>query len=257
MSKSNRARTLLSCAATLGCVLGWGGVAYAHGDYLNEVDDETGGNAACGLGPNGCGLCHASAGNRNENVYIGNGDIMRMLRNGPFYDSLTSAALGWPHEPHSAGAGHQGRNADLLETALNSMRAAMTDSDGDGVPDLEEIEAGYNPLLAYDPGDEAASQLCNNAMAWPGMMMMGDGGMDGGSDAGTDASVPDAMVTPDASTTPDATVMPDGSTGTPDASTGEVGDDDDGCSVGGADAFGTGGLFAFLVGTLWIRRRRG
>lgn len=43
-----------------------------------------------------------------------------------------------------------GTNTDSLQTALDALTAAGTDSDGDGTPDVEQLAAGLDPNTGTD-----------------------------------------------------------------------------------------------------------
>ena len=248
--------------------------AEAHGQYLDGIAFTIGEELAppaCQLPNNVCGLCHEPAeGDRLENVAVGFGDIVTTVRNGPFYDSLTMNA-GWAHAPHAMDANaHRDANlALLLDTALPTMIADMVDSDMDGVTDLAELQAGYNPLLAYEPDDPARSQLCDSAAPFPDEGGDGDGDPDPTGDGDGDPSG-DGDGDPDPSGDGDgdpATGDGDGdgessSGGTEEGSEGETGgdpgsgDEDAGCSCASTPA-GEGPLatLALLVLGIGLRRR--
>ncbi len=67
-----------------------------------------------------CNLCHASAG--------GGGAVPQAFAQALVAEGLTG-----------------GGNTDALTTALDALAAAGTDSDADGVADVDELAAGTNP----------------------------------------------------------------------------------------------------------------
>ena len=75
-----------------------------------------------------CALCHATT--------AGGGPVTQ-----PFGKSMLARGL-------------RGGNAASLTTALQALAAEGTDSDGDGVGDIEELSMGLDPNFAGDAGTE-------------------------------------------------------------------------------------------------------
>lgn len=266
--------TKLSMVMTLavGAAAAIPSVAHAHGTYLQAISDtveELTSTPACELPGMTCGLCHEpSKGERNENIRIMFGEFDPTIRNGPFYESLL--AQGWDHEMNN-GKDYQELNAALLaDTAIPNMLANMVDSDGDGVIDVEELELGYNPLLAYEEADPERSQLCDNAADFP--MEIGDSSSsgeattDGGDTTGGEATTGGDEATTGGEETDDegpATTEPGGgdgatTTGDPTGDTGATAggnDDDSGCRIGGS-GYDRSALGLLLMMGLVARRRR-
>ena len=97
-----------------------------------------------------CNLCHASAG--------GGGPVPQ-----PFAQALVAEGL------------TGGSDTDALATALDALTAAGTDSDGDGVTDVDELAAGTNPnddsAFCGDAAVTPPSYGCfNTAAAGPGVL---------------------------------------------------------------------------------------
>ena len=92
-----------------------GGLAHASSEYPPEI------RAHLGLSytPD-CSLCHA-------NGQTGFGTVTT-----PFGTSMRSRGL-------------VARNIASLDTALDALAAERTDSDHDGVPDIDELKAGSDP----------------------------------------------------------------------------------------------------------------
>jgi hypothetical protein len=102
---------------------------WASEPYPNAVDTDLGMSCT----PT-CNLCHASAGG-----------------GGPVPKAFAQAMVAEGLEGNS--------NTDALAAALDALRAAGTDSDGDGTSDVDELEAGANP------NDESA--FCGDAAVTP------------------------------------------------------------------------------------------
>lgn len=263
--------------ATLGLVIALPTAAQAHGQYLQGISDTVTAEIAapaCSLPGTTCGLCHQPLeGDRLENVVVGFEEIDTMDRNGPFYDTLTGEG-GWDHLPHMMdGNAHRDMNlAALLDEVLPAVLASEEDSDGDGVPDLEELSLGYNPLLAYEDGDPGRSQLCKGALPFPDVGGSGStggggestgGGEDSGTDGGTGDPDPDTGAgnegsdgpPPGGEDTGGATSNGSGGTGT--GTDGGTGASDDGGGGGCRVASSTdSGALALLALLGWVTRRR-
>ncbi len=269
--------------AALGVTIGAPSVAHAHGNYLQRVSDTVGAEIAapaCELPGMVCGLCHQPIeGDRLENIVVGFPEIETTVRNGPFYESLTGEG-GWGHSAHMADMNaHIDDNLMLLDPALMTLLSNDTDSDGDGVGDLEELSLGYNPLLAYDPGDPAISQICGAAGPFPepgsessgGEMTTGGSGGDdttgdppttGGTgettdpDTGADADgTGNASATGNDSASASASAGSGDTGGTGDTTAGGGDDGGGGCRIGGMGQ-GGGALGVLMLLGLVARRRR-
>ncbi len=234
-------------------------LAHAHGPYLQQVSDSTTAEfaaPACDLPGMTCGLCHQPvAGDPLQDIVVGFKGIETTIRDRAFYDSVTGEG-GWAHSDHMGGGGHIDDNVALLETALGTLAANGTDSDMDGVSDLEELSLGYNPLVAYDEAQPERSQLCGNAGDSPdvgGGSTGGGEGSPGGGGEGTTGGGPS-----EESGDPPATDDGTPATGGTGGSGGETGANDDGgggCRIGGTGT-GTGALGLLMLMGLVARRRR-
>ena len=242
-------------------------VAHAHGPYLEQVSDSVTAEfaaPACDLPGMTCGLCHQPVeGDRLENIVVGFEGIETTMRNGPFYDSVTGEG-GWMHSAHMGGGGHIDENVALLEMALGTLATNGTDSDMDGVGDLEELSLGYNPLLPYEEADPERSQLCGNAGDFPDVGGGSTGGegstggdeSTGGNDDTTGGNETGGATDDGTPATDDGTPATGGSGGS--GSGGETGASDDGgsgCRIGGTGT-GTGALGLLMLMGLVARRRR-
>jgi len=108
---------LLRRALLLLAVLG-GGAAHASSIYPPEIRN----HLSLSYTPD-CSLCHA-------NGQTGFGTVTT-----PFGTSMRSRGL-------------VAQNIASLDTALDALAAERKDSDGDGVPDIDELKAGTNPNVA-------------------------------------------------------------------------------------------------------------
>jgi hypothetical protein len=84
--------------------------------------------------PSDCLLCHGSK--------QGGGPVVQ-----PFGKSMVDAGL--------TGSSNQ----EQLGAALDKLAAASTDSDGDGVPDIEELKAGSDPNPSGEPIQYGCGQI--------------------------------------------------------------------------------------------------
>lgn len=258
---------------TLGSLAALPSVAHAHGQYLQQVNDTITADLAapaCALPGMTCGLCHQPLeGDRLENIVVTIRGIDPTNRNGPFYESLTGEG-GWDHLPHADdGNVHRDMNLAALTDVLQVVLANGTDSDGDGVPDLEELSLGYNPLLPYDEADPVRSQLCAAAAPFPGVggssgsSSGGDestgGGMASTTAGGEDTGEPSVDSSggnpppPPPPSTDDGTTTGAG-TGDSGSDTGASNDDGGGCRVAGA-GYDPKALGLLLLLGLVARRR--
>jgi len=108
---------LLRRAVLLLAVLG-GGAAHASSIYPPEIRN----HLSLSYTPD-CSVCHA-------NGQTGFGTVTT-----PFGTSMRSRGL-------------VAQNIGSLDTALDALAAERKDSDGDGVPDIDELKAGTNPNVA-------------------------------------------------------------------------------------------------------------
>lgn len=258
---------------TLGSLAALPSLAHAHGQYLQQVNDTVAADLAapaCALPNMTCGLCHQPLeGDRLENIAVPFRGIEPTDRNGPFYESLTGEG-GWDHLPHANdGNAHRDMNLAELTDVLQVLLANGTDSDGDGVADLEELSLGYNPLLPYEEADPARSQLCDAAAPFPGVGG-GSGSSSGGDEStggdmgtttgGEDTGEPNADSSggnpppPPPPGTDDGTTTGAG-TGDSGSDTGASNDDSSGCRVAGA-GYDPKALGLLLLLGLVARRRR-
>jgi hypothetical protein len=99
-------------------VLLTGRSAHAQGDYPGEVEDYL----KLSYAPP-CSLCH-------EKGNTGSGTVV--------------TSFGWSMR----GKGLVVDDPSSIDRALDALRAAKTDSDGDGVPDVDELVAGTDPNSA-------------------------------------------------------------------------------------------------------------
>ncbi|MCA9704556.1 MAG: hypothetical protein KDK70_01765 [Myxococcales bacterium] len=184
-------KTAWIATAVLGLVVTASSEAHAHPPYLQGVSDFVTAEIAapaCSLPGMTCGLCHhPSAGDPLADIVVDIMGIETTLRDRSFYEGLTGEG-GWMHSMHMPGdMTHINMNRmALTDEALPAILAAGYDGDGDGVPDLEELSLGYNPLLAYDEGDPQASQLCDSAAPFPDVG--GSTGTTGGETTGDDTT---------------------------------------------------------------------
>ena len=90
-----------------------------------------------------CSLCHS-------NGQTGFGTV-----NTPFGKSMRARGL-------------VAQNLQSLDTALDALAAEKTDSDGDGVPDIDELKAGTNPNVAGGGDVPPPSYGCFDVSGQPG-----------------------------------------------------------------------------------------
>lgn len=149
------------------------GSAWSHGTYRDYIVD-THLDAACPEEIQ-CALCHTvENGGEPLDISEEGENVGGTARRGTFFAGLM--AQGWPPNPEHMddGDAHRDANVAALGAALTAM--AAVDGDADGVADIDELNAGYNPLVADTAG--AAASLCGNAAPFP----MGMGGMGAGGD---------------------------------------------------------------------------
>jgi hypothetical protein len=120
---------VLMCAAALGGAA-WSRPAAASPTYPNLVQQ----HLSLGYAPP-CSVCH-------QNGVTGYGTVTT-----PFGKSMRDAGL-------------QAEDPAALNAALDQLAANGTDSDGDGVPDIQELVAGSDP---NGPGSLSASRVPNPA----------------------------------------------------------------------------------------------
>ena len=99
-----------------------------------------------------CSLCHS-------NGQTGFGTV-----NTPFGKSMRARGL-------------VAQNLQSLDTALDALAAEKTDSDGDGVPDIDELKAGTDPNVAgggnYPPPSYGCFDVTGQAAAPLGLFPAG------------------------------------------------------------------------------------
>lgn len=96
------------------------GLATASPTYPDEIDADL--SLPYMLGTDHCTICHASNGG-------GQGTVIR-----PFGQAM-----------RTVGGLEGGNKTDVLKTALAALEKAGTDSDCNGVPDIEQLKAGQDP----------------------------------------------------------------------------------------------------------------
>ena len=128
---------LLRRAVLLLAVLG-GGAAHASSIYPPEIRN----HLSLSYTPD-CSICHA-------NGQTGFGTVTT-----PFGMSMRSRGL-------------VAQNIGSLDTALDALAAERKDSDGDGVPDIDELRAGTNPNLAGGGDIPPPSYGCFDVSGQPG-----------------------------------------------------------------------------------------
>jgi hypothetical protein len=114
-----------------------GGLAHASSIYPPEVRS----HLALSYTPD-CSLCHA-------NGQTGFGTV-----NTPFGKSMRARGL-------------VAQNIASLDTALDALSAEKTDSDGDGVPDIDELKAGTDPNVAGGSAFPPPSYGCFDVSGQP------------------------------------------------------------------------------------------
>jgi len=124
-------------AVLLLAVLG-GGAAHASSIYPPEIRN----HLSLSYTPD-CSICHA-------NGQTGFGTVTT-----PFGMSMRSRGL-------------VAQNIGSLDTALDALAAERKDSDGDGVPDIDELRAGTNPNLAGGGDIPPPSYGCFDVSGQPG-----------------------------------------------------------------------------------------
>jgi hypothetical protein len=115
-----------------------GGLAHASSIFPPEVR----GHLSLTYAPD-CSLCHA-------NGQTGFGTVTT-----PFGTSMRSRGL-------------VAQNIASLDTALDALAAEKTDSDGDGVPDIDELKTGSNPNVAGGGSVPPPSYGCFDVSGQPG-----------------------------------------------------------------------------------------
>ena len=128
---------LLRRALLLLAVLGVG-AAHASSIYPPEIRN----HLSLSYTPD-CSLCHA-------NGQTGFGTVTT-----PFGKSMRARGL-------------VAQNIASLDTALDALAAERTDSDGDGVPDIDELKAGTNPNVAGGGDVPPPSYGCFDVSGQPG-----------------------------------------------------------------------------------------
>ena len=207
---------------TLGLLAAWllliSHPAVASIEYPALVKSYWGVNKLPVTGADGCALCHTT-----DPGMLG-------TANQKFAITLKSFGL-------------QAKSDDALKAALDKNKSKMTDSDGDGFSDYEEIVVdSTNP---NDAGDHAAP------------MPMETGG------SGTVSGSPDGVgVSPDAGAGSDAVGAGGTDAGTPDGSLAQCTTTETiyptlthGCSIGSGSAGSHSALFAGVLAACLIRRQ--
>lgn len=119
--------------------------AVASSSYVGAIQSHLGLRAPV---PEGCALCHT------------NGVTGINTVNTPFGTSARALGL-------SAGSDTK------LAQVLDAMAAAGTDSDGDGVSDVDELKAGTSPNMRDGSAGQAPLQFGCGAQAAPGAVGVG------------------------------------------------------------------------------------
>jgi len=114
------------------------------------------------------GLAHASSNYPAEvRAYLGLSDTpdCTLCHNVPTggYGTVTT-----PFGVSMLGRGLKAQNVPSLHTALDALAAEKTDSDKDGVPDIEELKAGTNPNVPGGGSVPPPTYGCFDVSGQPG-----------------------------------------------------------------------------------------